>query len=379
MDVWATLAFMLTEHSNMTATQLPATLRTVDGWMERIHVATDRNGNITRVVIAAIHGEVTSVIFQALQGQQLACTPNGDPMMLAFGPGRCSACRPWKCQSCGSNGHSRGDCPNNRLTWAQKVIPCALCGKPTGGNHSHTLELCDAHLQVNDPAKQLGCPICTHKSHSATQCPAWRGSNGVMHVPELLSSVLAQFPDWQIVMPNAIPGSTSGTKRAWYNTSTMPVSALPVTPILETQTYADMLRNYTPSPGTSTSGSELGGSRLERWTAGSGANEELMKLATSLYAKLDEVTVATSVEGIRKVQDLQTRGMELLHSSADAQTRAIGKLQTSEAKHTALYEQLQKAHQAAMALNASSTTEEMEEDSTAATIPSEDSMTATRQ
>jgi hypothetical protein len=109
VDVWTTLAFMLTEHGNTTSTQLPATLHTVDGWMERIHVATDRNGNITRVVIASTHGEVTSVIFEALQGRQLACTPNGDPVMLAFGPGRCSACRPWKCQSCGSNGHVRGD------------------------------------------------------------------------------------------------------------------------------------------------------------------------------------------------------------------------------------------------------------------------------
>jgi hypothetical protein len=376
-DVWTTLAFMLTDHSNTTSTQLPATLHTVDGWMERIHVATDRNGNITRVVIAATHGEVTSVIFEALQGQQLACTPNGDPVMLAFGPGRCSACRPWKCQSCGSNGHARGDCPNNRLAWAQKIIPCALCGKPTGGHNTHTLETCDVHLQVNDPAKQLGCPVCTHKGHSATQCPVWRGANGVMHVPNLLTSVLAQFPDWQIIMPNAIPCSTEGSKRAWYNTGTVSINVLPVTPILETQTYADMLRSCTPSPGASTSGSERGFSRLERWTAGSGANDELMKLATSLCAKMEEV--AASVEGIRKVQDLQTRGMELLHSSADAQTTAIGKLQAAETKHTAFYEQLQKAHQAAMALNASSSPEEMEEDLNVTTIPSEDSMAATGQ
>jgi hypothetical protein len=102
-----------------------------------------------------------------------------------------------------------------------------------------------------------------------------------------------------------------------------------------------------------------------------------MKLATSLCAKMEEV--AASVEGIRKVQDLQTRGMELLHSSADAQTRAIGKLQAAEMKHTAFYEQLQKAHQAAMALNASSSAEEMEEDLNVATIPSEDSMAATGQ
>jgi hypothetical protein len=118
--------------------------------------------------------------------------------------------------------------------------------------------------------------------HSATQCPVWRGANGVMHVPDLLTTVLAQFPDWLIVMPNAIPVSSSGPKRAWYNTCTTPVRALPVTPILETQTYADMLRSCTPSPGTSMSGSEREGSGLERWTAGNGANEELMKLATSI-------------------------------------------------------------------------------------------------
>ena len=375
LDVGTTLAFMLTEHSNTTTTQLPATLLTVDGWMERIHVATDRNGNITRVVIAATHGEVTSVIFEALQGRQLACTPNGDPVMLAFGPGRCSACRPWKCQSCGSNGHARGDCPNNRLAWAQKIIPCALCGKPTGGHNTHTLETCDVHLQVNDPAKQLGCPVCTHKGHSATQCPVWRGANGAMHVPDLLTTVLAQFPDWQIVLPNATPVSSSGPKRAWYNTCTTPVRALPVTPILETQTYADMLRSCTASPSTSMSGSEREGSRLERWTAGNGANEELMKLATSLFAKMDEV--ATSVAGMQKVQELQTKGMELLHSSADAQTRAIGRLQAAETKHTEFYERLQMAHQAAMALNASPSTDE--EDVNVATIPSEDSMTATGQ
>jgi hypothetical protein len=377
MDVLTTLAVMLAEHSNTTTTQLPTLLYNVDGWMDRIHVATDRNDNITRVVIASTHGEVTSVIFQALQGQQLACTPNGDSVMLVFGPGRCSACRPWKCQSCGSNGHVRNDCPNNRLSWAQKIIPCALCGKPTGGHHSHMLETCDAHLQVNDPAKQLGCAVCTHKGHSATQCPVWKGANGVMHVPNLLTTVLAQFPDWQIVMPNAITGPTSGPKRAWYNTCTVPVKALPVTPTLETQTYADMLRSCTSSPGTSASGSERDGSRLERWTAGSGANEELMKLATSLFAKMDEV--ATSVEGIRKVQDLQTKGMELLHSSADAQTKAIGKLQAAETKHTALYERLQQAHQAAMALNASTLTEEMEEELSVTAIPSEDSMTVTGQ
>jgi hypothetical protein len=375
LDVSTTLAFMLTDHSNTTTTPLPATLLTVDGWMERIHVATDRNGNITRVVLAATHGEVTSVIFQALQGQQLSCTQNGDTVMLAFGPGRCSACRPWKCQSCGSNGHVRSECPNNRLSWAQKIIPCALCGKPTGGHNSHTLETCDVHLQVNDPAKQLGCPVCTHKGHSATQCPVWRGANGAMHVPDLLTTVLAQFPDWQIVLPNATPVSSSGPKRAWYNTCTTPVKALPVTPILETQTYADMLRSCTTSPSTSMSGSEREGSRLERWTAGNGANEELMKLATSLFAKMDEV--ATSVEGMKKVQELQTKGMELLHSSANAQTQAIGRLQAAEAKHTELYERLQMAHQAAMALNASPPMDE--DDMNAATIPSEDSMTATGQ
>jgi hypothetical protein len=196
-----------------------------------------------------------------------------------------------------------------------------------------------------------------------------------MHVPDLLTTVLAQFPDWQIVMPNAIPVSASGPKRAWYNTNTMPANALPVTPTLETQTYADMLRSCTPSPGASASGSEQGGSRLERWTAGNGANEELMKLATSLCAKMDEV--ATSVEGMKKVQELQSKGMELLHSSANAQTQAIGRLQAAEAKHTEFYERLQKAHQAAMALNASPSTDE--EDMNVATIPSEDSMTATGQ
>jgi hypothetical protein len=377
MDVWATLAFTLAEHCNENATQLPAALLTVDGWMGRIYVGANRNGDITRAIIAATPGRVTSRIFQALQGQQLACTPNGAKVMLAFGPGRCPSCRPGKCFGCGSNSHMRADCPNNGLPWPQKIIPCALCGKLTGGHHSHTLDTCDVHLQVNDPAKQLGCPICTHRGHAATECPVWRGANGVLHVPELLTTVLAKFPDWQIVMPNAIPVSTPGLKRAWYNTSTVTVSALPVTPMLATQTYADSLRSFTPSPGTSTSGSERGGSRLERWTAGSGGNEELMKLATSLYEKMDEVS--TAMEGMRKVQDLQTRGIELLHFASDAQTTAIGKLQTSEAKHTAFYERLQKAHQAAMALNASPSAEDMEEDLSGATLPGEDSRTATGQ
>ena len=115
---------------------------------------------------------------------------------------------------------------------------------------------------------------------------------------------------------------------------------------------------------------------MERWTAGNG-NEELVQLAKSLYDKMD--AVSKSVEDIKKVQELQTKGMELLHAAAGAQTTAIGKLQTAEAKHTAFYEQIQRAHQAAMALNASSTTEEMEEDSNATTAPGEDPMTATRQ
>jgi Leu/Phe-tRNA-protein transferase len=100
-----------------------------------------------------------------------------------------------------------------------------------------------------------------------------------------------------------------------------------------------------------------------------------MKLATSLFAKMDEV--ATSVEGMKKVQELQSKGMELLHSSANAQTQAIGRLQAAEAKHTEFYERLQMAHQAALALNASPPTDE--DDMNAATIPSEDSMTATGQ
>ncbi len=377
MDVWATLAFTLVKRTlqcEYCTTQLPATLLTVDGWLQRIFVSTNRNGDITRVMIAATPGEVTSELFRALQGKQLACTPNGDTVMFAFGPGRCSACRPGKC---GSNGHIRSDCPNSGLTWAQKIIPCSLCGKPTGGHHSHTMDTCDAHLQVNNPAKQLGCPVCTHKGHSATQCSVWRGANGVTHVPALLTEVLAQFPDWQVVMPSAIPVSASGLKGAWYNTNTTQVKVLPVTPTLETQTYADMLRSVTPSPDTSTSGSERNGSRLERWTAGSGANEELMKLATSLCAKMDEV--AASVESVRKVQDPQTKGLGLLHSSSDAQTKAIGKLQAADAKHAAFYEQLQKAHQAAMALNASPSMEDMEEDLSVETIPGEDPMTATRQ
>jgi Leu/Phe-tRNA-protein transferase len=102
-----------------------------------------------------------------------------------------------------------------------------------------------------------------------------------------------------------------------------------------------------------------------------------MKLATSLFAKMDEV--ATSVAGMQKVQELQTKGMELLHSSADAQTKAIGRLQAAETKHTEFYERLQMAHQAAMALNASPSAEEVEDEMNAATIPSEDSMTATGQ
>jgi hypothetical protein len=372
-DVWATMAFMLTDYCNASAPQLPAILLTVDGWMDRIHVATNRNGDITRVVIVATPGEVTSAVFGALQGQQLACTPNGDFVMLVFPPGRCMACRPWKCYDCGSNSHMRADCPNNGRPWAQKIIPCALCGKPTGGHHSHTLDTCDAHLQVNDPGKQLGCPICTHKGHPATHCPVWRGPNGVMHVPPLLTSVLAQFPDWQIVQPNAAMGSVSGVKRAWYNTGTMSVNVHPVTPTL---TYAESLRSFTPSPGTSTSDSEQGGSRLERWTAGNG-NEELVQLAKSLYAKMD--TMSKSVEDIKKVQELQTNGMELLHAASGAQTTAIGKLQTAAAKHKEFYEQIQRAHQAAMALNASSTTEDMDDDSGATTPPGEDPTTATGQ
>ena len=196
-------------------------------------------------------------------------------------------------------------------------------------------------------------------------------------MPPLLTAVLAQFPDWQIIMPNATPVSAAGLKRAWYNTYPVPVRVLPVTPILETQTYADMLRSFTPSPGTSASDSERCGSRLDRWPAGGGGNEELVKFATTLYEKMD--AVATLVAEVKNVQDLQTKGMELLHASAAAQTEAIGKLQRAEAKHTAFYAQLQKAHQEAMALNASPATEGMEEDERDTAIPSEDSMTATRQ
>jgi hypothetical protein len=194
-----------------------------------------------------------------------------------------------------------------------------------------------------------------------------------MHVPPLLTAVLAQFPDWQIVQPNAAMGSVSGVKRAWYNTGTMSVNVHPVTPTL---TYAESLRSFTPSSGASTSDSEQGGSRLERWTAGNG-NEELVQLAKSLYAKMD--TMSKSVEDIKKVQELQTKGMELLHAASGAQTTAIGKLQTAEAKHKEFYEQIQRAHQAAMALNASSTTEDMDEDSGATTPPGEDPTTATGQ
>ena len=69
----------------------------------------------------------------------------------------------------------------------------------------------------------------------------------------------------------------------------------------------------------------------------------------------------------------------LLHSSAEAQTKAIGNLQAAELKHTAFYERLQKAHQAAMALNANPSTEDMDDDSSVATPPGEDPMKATRQ
>ena len=102
-----------------------------------------------------------------------------------------------------------------------------------------------------------------------------------------------------------------------------------------------------------------------------------MKLATTLYEKMD--TVATSVEEVRKVQELQTKGMELLHASAAAQTTAIGRLQAAEARHTALYEQLRAAHQNAMALNVSSTMEAEDEDLSGATSPGKDPMTAPRQ
>lgn len=380
MDVWATLAFILTEYCNANATQIPAILLTVDGWMERIFVSTNRNGDISRVMIAAIPGIITSTIFEALQGQQLPCTPNGDTVMFAFGPGRCMACRPEKCFGCGSNSHLRSNCPNNSLPYSQRIIPCSLCRRPTGGQHAHTMDTCEAHLQVNDPARQLGCPICTHKGHQATQCSVWRGPNGVLHVPKLLELVLAKFPDWQIVVPNATLSSASGVKRAWYNTSTRPFGALPigqalpVTPTLAT--YADSLRSFSPSPGTSEAGSDRGVSRLERWTGG-GGNEELIKIATALHEKME--AVATSVEDIRKVQDFQTRGMELLHSSAEAQTKAIGNLQAAEMKHATFYEQLQRAHQAAMALNTNPATEDMDEDSSATTPPGKDPMKVTRQ
>ena len=102
-----------------------------------------------------------------------------------------------------------------------------------------------------------------------------------------------------------------------------------------------------------------------------------MKLAATLHAKMD--AVATLVEDVKKVQDLQIQGMELLHASAAAQTMAIGKLQTAEAKHAAFYAKLQQAHQDAIALNDSPVKEGMDEEGAEATFPSEDSMTATRQ
>jgi hypothetical protein len=197
-----------------------------------------------------------------------------------------------------------------------------------------------------------------------------------MHVPKLLATVLqTYYPDWQIITADSTSNLMSGGKRAWFNTCPVLTSALPVTPTLAS--YADSVRSFTPSPGTSAADSERGGSRLERWTAGGGGNEDLVKLAATLHAKMD--AVATLVEDVKKVQDLQIQGMELLHASAAAQTIAIGKLQTAEAKHAAFYAKLQQAHQDAIALNDSPVKEGMDEEGAEATFPSEDSMTATRQ
>ena len=370
MDVCMTLAFMLSEHCSTMADMLPATLTTLEGWIDRVHVATNRNGDIMRVMIAAVPGPSTMAIFDALQDKELACSPNGERVRLAFGPGKCMACRPARCFKCDGNNHGPLDCPNNVLTYMQKIIPCTICRKPTGGHHSHRMETCDAHLQINNPARLSGCPICLHRGHQATQCPVWKDRRGVPHVPALLGVVFASFPDWQIVGPAATSGSVSSGKAAWYNT--FPIAVTPMR-----MSFGDALRTPMSSPGTSTSDSEASGNRMERWNGRGGGTEDLMELAKTLHAKLD--AVGTSVNEIRQEQNLQTKGMELLHASTAAQTKAISTLQASEAKHAAFFAKLQKAHDDAMALNESLTSEGMDEDEGGSEVPSKDSMTATRQ
>ena len=368
LDVWTTLALLLAEHCLTLGDLLPAALSTTDAWMERVYVAGNRNGDITRVMIASTPGKVTMAAFDALQDQELACTSNGDRVRLVFAPGRCPACRAEKCYKCGANNHGPGECPNNGRPYSQKTIPCTICRRPTGAQHSHIMDTCDAHLQVNDPARQNGCPICTHKGHSATQCPVWRDADGEFHVPTLLGEVLKRFPEWQVVVPNAT--RISGGRTAWFNTCPIPVSPIPVR-----MTYADSMRTPMSSPGASTSDSEQ--SRLERWTGGGGGNEAMMEFAKSLSAKMDAVGAA--VGELRREQALQIAGMELLQSASEAQTKAIVTLQAAESRHAAFYAKIQSAHSRALALNASEPPDDMEDDASDTTTPGKDLMTAPRQ
>ena len=365
---------MLAEHCAMMGSLLPGALSTTEAWMERVHVGVNRNGDITRVFVASLPGEVTMAIFDAVQDKELACTTNGDRVRIVFGPGRCPACRPERCFKCGANNHGPMECPNNGRPFSQKIIPCTICRKPTGAHHSHIMDTCEAYLQVNDPAKQSGCPICTHKGHQATQCSVWKNAKGERHVPALLGDVLRKFPEWQIVAPGANLSSVG--RSAWFNTC--PIQVTP-TAIPVRMSYADTIRSPSSSPGASTSGSEKG-SRLELWTGGGGGNE-VTEFARTLSSKLDEVS--TAVSAIRREQSLQTAGMELLHASTTAQTKAIGQLQAAEAKHAAFYLKLQQAHAQAQALNAGQsageTLDEMDENGGDTTTPGKDLMKATGQ
>jgi hypothetical protein len=218
IKVWAAVtiaaAFLSIRESMI---DMPESLTTSGYWHSCIVVWSDRWGQVMRLFIAAVQGWITAGIIDALQDELIPCAKTEHRIRLAFALCRCNQCAPG-CFRCGKATHQRGvQCPNLALALAYRESPCPLCREATGGNHTHTLGLCDAMMTLNDPnQKQRRCGLCGHMGHGTLQCPALKDHKGILTIPNKFTQAINDQPGWTMVLA---PKAASTPNKAWINTS----------------------------------------------------------------------------------------------------------------------------------------------------------------
>ena len=300
---------------------MPESLTTSGFWLSCIVVWSDRWGQVMRLFVATVQGWITAGVIDALQDELIPFAKNENRIRLAFALCRCNQCAPG-CYRCGKATHPRGvACPNIGLALAYRESPCPLCREPTGGNHTHTLGLCDAMMTLNDPNQsQRRCGLCGHMGHGTLQCPALKDHKGVLTIPDKFTQAINTQPGWSVVLAQATASTQS---KAWINTPAHEWQS--VTPVkCHARTYSQRVQNGSSPAGSSASGSD-GAITLQM--GGEGQDWQLMG-----QRMIDSIAgLSTLVQSVKEEQAGQALILGILGDTAKANTSAIETIQTSQA------------------------------------------------